>query len=364
MPRNESEYARERLGLYRSLLAAGRFDPPGIFDLALQQLPFKLGESAAEAMLPVAVDDTLNDAADNAVLDLLELLRRRKDNQLAPRAATPGAFGETEERQLAPATLSAHAFAEGIPARGTALAAVRLDPHLDAGVLDAWLLRGHGSFLAEHLAGLFAHACDEDLRSGGTTPYLFLALLAVIDLLEGKKSHAKTGTTKFLTYERLDKAVGFACYAVVETALERALSGLKGKSLAFDAGVYGARVRSMLTPLSFCSIRARALQNDLNPWGLSQTFAEAADAQWVAILDDDPNPRTAEGRLTALFFDDPGLRLRTARLGAVGNARRAILDLLTAYVELEPDLNTQLLALASSDEQLFQQLSKIGRAHV
>ncbi len=350
------DYVPERLELLKQLLVLPRFALSEHLVVAFQALPFHLGESEAELAIPYAFDDAINDDAERAVDDLDYLMRRRREHQLEPPPPPPGTF-EADERPLLPLGFSAQPLGDSGWRRAAALRAMRLDSSLDAGVLEAWLLRGHGGPLFSQLSALYLKCLGEDLRGGGATPMLALALAATAELCEQKKARAKPFVSRTYPWERQEKAVGFALFALAEAACEAALGTLAQAPRGFDAATYAARARACLTPLAFCSVRSRALQNELNPWGLSSSLAEPLDSIWLRLVEDDPSPRTIEARLGAAVADDKALRTRASRAAALRMARRLTFDLLSSLDIADPELQAALSQLVVSDETLFKALS-------
>ncbi len=350
-------YAPVRLAVHRALLANPRLGVSGYVDHLVRALPFRLGESEAEATIPYAFDDTLNDAADWALRDLCELLKRRRDGeQEARRGLTVAGMEETESRRLAPPSLGLALFPDGSVPMAIARRALRLDPLLDTAVLEAWLVRGYGTLLVDQLQQLLGRAIEQDVQSEGATPYLDLVLLALPELCEARKSWARQLATRSLPYERAEKAVGLAFFAVVEACFDRAVLALQHKRLGFDTAAYALRARAALNPLAYCAIRNRALQNELNPWELSQALADSLDEAWSTVLDEDANAQTAELRLQQLVRSTPELRARCGRAAAVLNLRRHTLEWLEIYGEVEPELLKALLEVCHSDGAAYTQL--------
>jgi hypothetical protein len=350
------EYVTTRLATYRGLFNLPSFDLSGFLEPLLQSLPFRLGESAAETSIPIAFDDLLIDAVDRAVDDLAELLRRRRDNELEPKPPPLGSFVEGDTRKLTPVGYSGQPFASRPLHQAAAMRAMRSDPLLDSSVLEAWIVRGQGGPLLEHLAGLFSHLCEEDLRNTGATPFLHLGWTATIDVLESKKGRAKHLVSRLYPWEKIEKAVGFALYSLAEAAAEQTIAPVTARRLNFDTAAYSLRLRAAMSPMALCSIRGKTLQNDISPWGLSQALADAIVPVWLSLLEEDPSPRNAEQRLLGAIVDDPELRQRAARAAGVLLARRHALQWLSLFDGLDAELSAALVGALPSDEALFKLL--------
>ncbi len=90
-------------------------------------------------------------------------------------------------------------------------------------------------------------------------------VLATIEFAATLKERVKSRTVRGLSYERLEKALGFALFSLVEISAHRAIREIEHRPR--DPATLGRRsieVRLCLNPLSYCSIRTRALQNGLN----------------------------------------------------------------------------------------------------
>ncbi len=341
------EWVPSRLLLYRALLASPSFDLAAWVDPLLIGLPFRLGESTAEATIPFAFDDDFNDLAEVAVDDLADLLRRRRDPPPA------GLDLDGSARRLPPATSSLGGFPEGSLALPIAARVLRLDAGLDCGIVEGWVPRGHGGPLLERLSALYGRLLEEDLRTGGGAAHLALGLLGTLGHLESKKVRAKGLVTRALTPEKLDHTLGAALFGLVEGALERALCSRSGVPAALEL-----QARALLCPLAFVSTRQKAIQAEVNAWGLPESFAEAADRVWLALLEENPNPRAAEQRITAAFLDLPELRARAASAGAILLARKRAFDWLACYDGIDPEVSAAVGAFARSEATLCATLQE------
>ena len=268
-------------------------------------MPFRLGEGPRDWILPYAWDDGTEELASQAVADLCDLLAARR--QLSDSAVPPQRHGL--RRGGAPWEAEA------------AAAAVGLDPSLDPALFGAWIDRSAGK-LGEALAATFRRALELELGDEARRPFAWLSILSTAPLAARVKAHAPRG----LSYERLERAVGFGIFALVQAAAERAVDELGARPLPIDPTPSVERLRLSLNPLLYFSIRSLALQNDLNPWGLTEEIREAWDAkgsrldpgQPFASLEQETRDRIlGDARLRALF-GAAGVRLRL---------RQALLDL-------------------------------------
>ncbi|MBI5545550.1 MAG: hypothetical protein HY901_16820 [Deltaproteobacteria bacterium] len=347
-PGVRGDWATEKLQVYKVLLASPGFDLATWVEPIVRALPFRLGDPTAEHGIPFAFDDDFNDLADLATDDLADLLHRRRESEGRAPASSHGEV-ELGSRGLRPATYSLGAFTDNAPGLPVAARAIRLDPALDCGLIEAWVSRGHGGPLFDRLVALFSRLRDEDLRAGSTAAYLALGLLGTLSHLESKKSRARGLVSRTFSPERLDKTLGSAWFALVETSLNRVLEGVSAPLVV--------QARALLCPLSFFSVRTRPLQLDVNPWGLSETMAAAADRLWLGMLEENPSPRDAEQRLAAAFLADPEVFQRAAQAGAVLWTRRRLFDWLAIHDGRDPEVSGALVPLVQSNEALSAALS-------
>ena len=240
--------------LYR--LGRDLFSVGARFGNLVEGLPFRLGEGPRDWVLPVAWDDEVDDATTAAVEQLCELIAARRKTTMSP--VRPGRY----------------LMRRGLPklAARMVLTAAELDPVLDPTLAVTWW-DGTAGKLGAALQRSFRRALESELASGPRPPFAFLAALAATWLPTRVKSQPLRG----LAYERLEKAVGFALFALVESAAELAIDEVSARPGPIDPGPSADRLRLALNPLAFCSIRPKALQNDMNPWGAGEKLSELWD---------------------------------------------------------------------------------------
>ncbi len=292
----------ERLALQRSVARDGL--AARIVDLA-PGLPFRLGESARDFAVPFAWDDEIDELATAAVEGLGNLLAARRPG------APPGAF----------------ALRRGLPplcVRFLSLAAEH-DPHLEP-QLAALFWDGPGGALAEALRRVFVRALEEELGSPTREPFGPLAVLAAASLAGKVKALAPRG----MTYERLEKAVGFALFSLSEAASRVASAEIRARAWPLDPVPSLERLRLWSNPLCFISIRQRALQNAVNPWLLPEELASAFDAKVSRRLEAVPPLERAAAALEQLQAE-PRLRELASAAGRRARFRRGLLELLLRH---------------------------------
>ncbi|MGC4115561.1 MAG: hypothetical protein QM765_13345 [Myxococcales bacterium] len=345
-----SDWPSGRAELYRALMSVPGLELAHWVEPLFMGLPFRLGETAADAAYPFAFDDDFNDLANFAIDDLADLLRRRRETAENRASSVPEV--EIGGRGLRPPTWSLAPFMEGSAGLFAARRGVFLDAVLDTALFEAWIPRGHGGPLFDRLTLLYARLFEEDSRAGsGVAPSLLaLGVLGTIAHLETKKARAKTLVSRQFPLERIDRTVGSALFSLVEAALSAALPAAPP--------TYALQARALLCPLSFYSFRQQPLLFDVNPWGLSEPFASAADRVWLALLEENPDPRDGERRLAEAFHGDPDLFKRAAEAGGVMLMRRRVLDWLAIYDGHDPELSAALVPVAVNTEALCTALSE------
>jgi hypothetical protein len=342
--------AQPRLVRYRALLGGARFDPLAYFGSFPAQLPFRLGESQADATVPYVLAGDLIVAAEAAAAELLDLLKRRKEGEPPPDKAI---FLEHAPRRLPPARLYPGRLTSGSFVHAVATRALRADPLLDAGLVEAWLGKGAAAAgLIESLHALLSQALEADLNAGATTPYLYVVALTLAEQVEALKRFTKTATIKGLSYDRLEKALGLLCFFTFDELLERLLAPLPSRQLPFETASYAQRVRMALNPLGYVSIRKSIVAQDLNAYSVSAAWAARLDPLLTELLAIDPDPRQVERKLEVLLQSDASLRAGAEAEGRVQLLREATLGFLGAFDAFDPELTAALVAVAVDDKQL------------
>jgi len=341
----------ERLARYQQLFSGPRFDPAAYFGGFPRWLPFRLGESEAEASVPYALGEELTASAEQAARELLDYVRRRREGEPPQEVAI---YLENQPRRLPPwrmfpGRLGVDSFAGRVAAR-----ALRMDPLLDAGLVEAWLARGSGaSLFLEALHAVAEKALEADLGTGVDTPYLYVLALALSDLVESLKRFPKAVQIRGASYDRLEKALGLLFFAAISEVFDRLLAALPGRGLPFETESYVLRVRLALNPLAYCTIRKSALFNGLNPYAISSEWAAVIDPLLSDLLALDADPRHIEERLRKLLLSDRALGDAAFAAGKAANLREAVLTFLSRFDAFDPTLTASLAAPLARDEELL-----------
>lgn len=349
------DYSLIREAQYREIFTDPRFAFADFLEPLFQRLPFKLGESAAATIIPYALDDQLAERLNAALDSLVALLVRRREGQLANPAGGPLAL--QGDPNLGAPHYSLAPFADTPFARLAARQAMHCDVLLDAGLLNAWLMNAPGGFLLSSLAALFAKNFAEDVKGQGNSNLLHLSWTAVIDAFESAKDRAKPHISRVLPWEKLEKAIGFALFALAQAALQPILETLEERHFNFDAAAYRHALLACLSPLTCCTIQGRALQDDLNPWGLSQKLADELEHLWLGLLEIDPSVQHAAQRIVHEIDAQEGLRLQALQAGAIHGLRGRLFVWLDANRGADDSLRQPLIARLGSNAELFRLLS-------
>ena len=344
--------ASPRLLRYRQLLSGARFDAAAYFGSFARWMPFRLGESKADASIPYVLADELVESSQVAAQEFLALVKRRKEGEPAREMAM---YLESQPKRLPPWRLFPGRLGEGSYLASVAARALRMDPLLDAGLVEAWLSRGTAANLfVEQLHALASQALEADLNSGVDLPYLYVLTLAASSLVEDLKQHAKAAQIRGVSYDRLEKALGFLYYVTIDELFDRLLQPLPGRGLPFETESYALRVRVALNPLAFCSIRKSVLFNDLNPYAISTPWAATLEPLFADLMGPNADPRGIETRLQKLILSESGLADAAVAQGRLAHMREAVLSFLTRFDAYDANVTAALVASASRDEDLAQ----------
>ena len=94
------------------------------------------------------------------------------------------------------------------------------DPHLDPALVEAWCDRSAGS-LGEELTGAFTPLPSRPSSSPiDAPPYALLMAMAAPAFVESLKGRVKSRTLRGMSYERLEKALGFGFFALIEISAQ------------------------------------------------------------------------------------------------------------------------------------------------
>jgi len=322
-----------RLQAFREILNRPGGVAQRLPDLA-PQFPFRLGEGPRDWVLPYILDDRIIALGIQAIEELFDGIADRRQSGSEP--SVPPRYG----------------LRRGIQPWGLRLAvtASELDPLLDPALVEAWCDRSAGA-LGEELSGAFTRALEAELLVDRAPPYGCLMALASIELAATLKERIKSRAIRGLSYERLEKALGFALFALVEVSANRAIQEIEHRPRPRDARPAIDRVRLCLNPLSYCSIRTRALQNGLNPWWLPDNLEEL----WLARRADELLSRPID-QLLQIGLDqvlqDAKVKARYAHAGRQARFRHELLKLLWEYDRGTDATWGELRAELSSDERL------------
>ncbi len=324
---------QQRLQAFREILNRPGGLAQRLPDLA-PQFPFRLGEGPRDWVIPYILDDRIVALGIQAIEELFDGIADRRQAGAEP--SVPPRYG----------------LRRGIQPWGVRLAvsASEIDPHLDPALVEAWCDRSAGA-LGEELTGAFTRAIEAELLADKAPPFGCLMVLATIELAATLKERIKSRAVRGLSYERLEKALGFALFSLVEISANRAIQEIERRPRPRDARPAIDRVRLCLNPLSYCSIRTRALQNGLNPWGLLDSLEEL----WLARRADELLSRPID-QLLQIGLDqvlqDAKIKARYARAGRQARFRHELLTLLWEYDRGTDATWGELRAALSVDERL------------
>jgi len=293
----------------------------------VEGMPLRLGEGPRDWTLPYAWDDTIDGLSSALVEQLCEAVTSRR-----PQAGAAGAR---------------YGLRRGLPRLGVrALSlAAELDPNLDpALMLGIW--DSVGAALAAALHGTFRRALEVELGSAGRPPCAYLAGLAASFL----PVRVKAQTSRGLPFERIEKAVGFTFYALVQAAVEAVVDEVGSRPGPVDPARSTERLLLAVDPLSYCSIRSRALQNDLNPWSLGEKAADALDTK--VRPSDAGSWEQIEREVADQAVGDPRLRDELAAVGRRARCREVLLPLLLELDRGAEEPWAAVRAALASDEAL------------
>ncbi len=294
-----------RDGLHRATSLVQRLpELPSLF-------PFRLGEGQRDWALPYAFDDRIVSLGAYAAEELFDLIAQRRQGEGTP----------------APR----HGLRRGLKPWAIRLAAsaAEMDPQLDAALIETWCDKSAGA-LGDELFGACGRALETELLAEGNAPYGMLFALAAPALVETFKEKLKARSLKGMPYERLEKALGFALFALVELSAQRAIREVERRPSARDPRPAFERVRLCLNPLAYCSIRSRALQNPVNPWWLPDALSESGGPRRPEELLSRSIDSTLQQALQQLL-PDPSTRARYATAGRQARLRYEILRVLWEY---------------------------------
>jgi hypothetical protein len=322
-----------RLAVYRRAAQQGVTIAPLLGDVA-KALPFKLGEGPRDWAVPYAWDDRIDSLSQAATEELCDLLvaRRQPGEETGP--SGPYAL----RKSLLPW------------ANRLAASAAELDPHLDPGLTLAWCDRSAGA-LGDALCGVFLRAAELELSSEPWPPFGYFVALACAGLSESLKATVKSRAVRGMTYERFEKAVGLALFSLVDLAAERALEQLGRRPIPVAAGPVLDRMRLVLNPLLYCSIRTRALQNTLNPWGIGEGLLDLWQRK-VRRVEDLSQPLARIEAATREALGDASLQPIFAAAGRRARIRWAALEALLELDRAMEEPWTTLRSALSSEERL------------
>ena len=348
------DYGQAREAECREIFADPRFAFADFLEPLFQTLPFKLGESAAATIIPYALDDLISGALERAIDSLVELLARRREEQLG---APPGSHAAHSEIPLGCAHHSLAPFADHPLALVAARQAMHSDALLDAGLTHAWILNAPGGELLSQLSALYAKCFAEDVKDEGRVHRLHLSWTAVLDAVEAAKERAKPHVSRALPWDRLEKALGLACFCLARAAIAPVLKTLEKRHFNFDATAYRRALYACLSPLAGCSIQTGALRDDLNPWGLTPNLADDLERLWFGLLEIDPRADRAAERLLHEINTQPTLRTRAAQAGAIQELRELTFAWLDQCHGVDDELVKALDGHLTSNAALFRHLS-------
>ncbi|GAB4288693.1 MAG: hypothetical protein Kow0090_01070 [Myxococcota bacterium] len=189
----------------------------------LMQLPFTLGESAAELKVPYSFDDVIEGAISEAMEALLRIIYERAQETIS-------------KQERGDSSLHLKNLSERCLGWNTAVRLMLYGEIWNSSSAERWLdARGKGRAVISALRELYMRAAIEDLKEKGKTPFIYATHLAVLNTIDSvKREYLKQVTIKGLSYEKLERVVGVAFWALIIGLNERFLDDCYKKKLPLN----------------------------------------------------------------------------------------------------------------------------------
>jgi len=267
-------YIKERFETFDYFTAEGkRFgSEPWMLDPA--GLRFKHGETLKELRLPYHLGSQDEEIIEQAIGSIAALLRGQYALDGEGTTDSLGSSGASQSSRIKERNFSLRALIPDSIEKKIACEILLTVPLIDGAMLMKWLgADGEGKVFVRWVQVLIEKALREEagVRStgvkGGTgEPTTYLALLAILNSIEGHKEALKTLRIKGVSYEKQDLVVGLMLYNVMRIAVGELFIRLR----KINAPHYDARceaiVKAGIVSVAFLSIPSTLLGTSLNPY--------------------------------------------------------------------------------------------------
>jgi hypothetical protein len=274
-------YCKERLALLGLLL-----NEPGVvasgklWTLEPSNIRFRYGESLAELKVPYHLGPNDEACIEDAVQGLAGLLKNRYEHGHPDEDAEVSHGARQVERpQLRDKSYSTDVLVEGTLEKSAASDILRTTPFLDGAILISWLgPDGVGKKFIKWVDGMVEKALMEEAKAESGERTSYLALLAMIKSVRGKKEKIRGLRIKGISYEKLDLTISSALFMAFRAAVWALLERLKAEEAHYYNKNAEVILKTALVPKAFLSIPSTLLSGLLNPYGISWETFQAVSA--------------------------------------------------------------------------------------
>lgn len=337
----------------------GRIEPERFWAMPFDRLRLSVGETLSSLKVPFATSPALTNAVTGGLTELISLAKLRHQAIVDP--AEIEALTLSDETPSYPLRRqSFHVEPEGgsVPlAERIVLAAMPVDPWLDAGLLRTWLVgpvpseeaptgpQPRGRQLLAQLQGACRKAFLEERGLVRTEPTTYLNQLALLRFLLPVWYTAVDELPDGAFRSRFELAAAVALHAVFDELVTAAFEN----PVLVDSTQIDVRAEYLLktsvSPLSFLRDPDSAVESSVNPYGFGLEFHDALEEHWSGVdllrtdLDKTVDETTAylSGELVADAVESTW----------VAEVRRHMLEVLSGEGDELSDVGRQLASLAA-----------------
>ncbi len=325
--------------------------------LKKSDLRFSLGETEINMRVPFIFGGESEEIIEDALEELISLIKGRIEPPIVYDSRGGMMISVLDEKVKLPP--KGYRLGKDFTTRieyNSALITLISDPLMDSGIIVSWLSpKLSGRKLISEIMRIYRKAIEEEIRFGGNEKTAFLTHLAVSKFLGEKKEMIKKVNITGISYEKLERSISIFFYALIFNIIEEIFNKFRGKQLSYDLKRIEYLLMGSTTPFFALGIKNSLLNNELNPYNLSQKIISRLEGLYSQAAKRAVSLFDLLSKMTEAVMEDKALSDDILGFYSTSKFRDDILDYLALYDDQREEANVFLSRIAY-DENAFRGL--------
>jgi phage pi2 protein 07 len=350
------DYNRKRAELLNQFMKGGIVIAEGKpWILEPSQLRFCLGESISELKIPYCMGAEEETITKNSILSLAVLLKQRLEPFTGQdmKKETISADKIELKAQLMEKTYRTDIFISGSIEKRLVTEMILYIPYLDSSILRNWLiLDGYGMAYFKMVMKIFGKAAMEEVKCKTGEKTLYLALLAVVNVMKRERELLKRFDIKGVTYERLELTVGLAHFFILKEAISEAIVKQTKAGMTCVGRDSELLIESLPVPGITVNIPTGMLSTAINLYGINREAVNILSAIYKVVYTKAEDVSSLQDLIIKKVARESAVLNNLINISRLVKAREAIMDYLMDYDNPAISLNRELQDICQNEKLL------------